>query len=176
MTASPRSLVLVDAPPASQDPLETWARLDSELARWLRTRTTLRASRGREPSPLDDVAAGLRRVRATLSTMGASLVIESVGEGAMDPKVAHLVSLTYRWAIRVARELEGIEQLDLESMAEWTHFEAFAPFALAFFDSAVAAPFASCPATNGDVAVLRREIDAVLGPLGMALTSSALAA
>ena len=33
-----------------------WDALDAELARWLRTRTSLRAARERESSPLDHVA------------------------------------------------------------------------------------------------------------------------
>lgn len=171
------SLVLVEAPSSSsQDSLDSWSLLDSELARWLRTRTSLRAARGREASPLDEVASGLRRVRATLAAMGASQLVEAAVSGASDHNVANLVSRAYRWAIRVARELEAIEQLDLEPLVEWARFEAFAPFALAFFDSAVAANFNACSSSNGDVARLRREIDAVLGPLATAMTSSALAA
>ena len=147
-----------------------WDCLDAELARWLRTRTALRAERERESSPLDDVAMALRRVRATLTFVACSATAD---EG--DAPVAALVSRAYRWSIRVARELEAIEQLGLDSMAEWQRFEAFAPFALAFFDSVLAAPFAATTKTS-EVARLRREIDAVLAPLSTAMTSSALAA
>jgi hypothetical protein len=147
-----------------------WDGLDAELARWLRTRTSLRAERERETSPLDDVAMALRRVRATLTFVACSAGTE---EG--DPAVAALVSRAYRWSIRVARELEAIEQLGLDPMSEWSRFEAFAPFALAFFDSVLAAPFAATTST-AEVGRLRREIDAVLAPLTTAMTSSALAA
>ena len=147
-----------------------WDALDAELARWLRTRTSLRAARERESSPLDDVAMALRRVRATLTFVACS-----ANASDDDAALAALVSRAYRWSIRVARELEAIEQLDLEPMAEWSRFEGFAPFALAFFDSVLAAPFASATRTS-EVSRLRREIDAVLGPLITAMTSSALAA
>jgi hypothetical protein len=60
-------------------------------------------------------------------------------------------------------------------MTEWSRFEGFAPFALAFFDSVLAAPFTAATQTP-EVARLRREIDAVLAPLSTAMTSSALAA
>lgn len=147
-----------------------WDALDAELARWLRTRTSLRAERERNSSPLDDVAMALRRVRATLTFVACSATSEDA-----DATIAALVSRAYRWSIRVARELEAIEQLGLDAMAEWSRFEAFAPFALAFFDSVLAAPFAATTKTP-EVARLRREIDAVLAPLTTAMTSSALAA
>ena len=150
-----------------------WARLDAELARWLRTRAAVRTERGREASSLDDLAMALRRVRATLTFVASSVTAARAGEG--DALTAALVSRAYRWSIRVARELEAIEQLGLEPMAEWSRFEAFAPFALAFFDSVLAAPFAATTKTS-EVARLRREIDAVLAPLTTAMTSSALAA
>jgi hypothetical protein len=67
-----------------------WDGLDAELARWLRTRTSLRAEREREPSPLDDVAMGLRRVRATLTFVACS-----VTRDASDTATAALVSHTY---------------------------------------------------------------------------------
>ena len=63
----------------------------------------------------------------------------------------------------------------LDPIAEWIRFEAFAPFALAFFDSVLAAPFAA-PTTTAEVARLRREVDAVLAPLVTAMASSAMAA
>ena len=85
-----------------------------------------------------------------------------------------LVGHAYRWAIRVARELDAIAQLDLDAMTEWTRFEAFAPFALAFFDSAVAPSLAGVRLI--EAARLRRDLDAVLALLVMARTSSALAA
>jgi len=141
--------------------------LDAELARWLRVRTTLRATRNRDASALDEVATAIRRVRWTLNAM-ASETGETTGER------DSLIARTYRWAIRVARELEAIEQLELDSMTEWTHFEAFAPFALAFFDSALAPAFAG--SGTFETARLRRELDGVLSPLTIARTSSALAA
>lgn len=147
-----------------------WDALDAELARWLRTRTSLRAERERESSPLDDVAMALRRVRATLTCVACS-----ANGSDDDAALAALVARAYRWSIRVARELEAIEQLDLDPMAEWSRFEGFAPFALAFFDSVLAAPFAATTKTS-EVARLRRELDAVLSPLIVAMTSSALAA
>ena len=147
-----------------------WDALDAELARWLRTRTSLRAERERESSPLDDVAMALRRVRATLTFVACS-----AHGGDHDATLAALVSRAYRWSIRVARELEAIEQLDLDPMAEWSRFEGFAPFALAFFDSVLAAPLAATTRAS-EVARLRREIDAVLTPMTAAMTSSALAA
>ena len=147
-----------------------WDCLDAELARWLRTRTSLRAEREREASPLDDVAMALRRVRATLTFVACS------ASGSRDDlELASLISRAYRWSIRVARELEAIEQLGLDPMAEWMRFEGFAPFALAFFDSVLAGPFAATTKTS-EVARLRREIDGVLAPLTTAMTSSALAA
>jgi hypothetical protein len=142
--------------------------LDAELARWLRARTTLRATRDRDDSPLDAVAMTLRKLRATLSF--------TASHGASnDASVVAVVARTYRWSIRMARELDTIEQLALDPLAEWTRFEAFAPFALAFFDSLLAAPL--CDATTStDVARVRRDVDAVLAPLAIAMTSSAMAA
>jgi hypothetical protein len=148
-----------------------WDCLDAELARWLRTRTALRAERERDASSLDGVALALRRVRGAL-TFAACSVTAGDDEEAV---VSALVSRTYRWSIRVARELEAIEQLGLDPIAEWGRFEAFAPFALAFFDSVLASPFEAATKT-AEVARLRREIDAVLAPLTTAMTSSALAA
>ena len=70
-------------------------------------------------------------------------------------------------------DTEKFEQLSLEPMAEWTRFEAFAPFALAFFDSVLAAPLAGATRTN-EVVRMGREIAAVLAPLVTAMASSAM--
>jgi hypothetical protein len=146
----------------------TWKQLDAELARWLRVRTTLRASRQRTESPLDGTAMALRRVRATLGFIGA-------GVNTDDTSTIALVTRAYRWAIRVARELQAIEHQELDAMNEWTALEKFAPFALAFFDSVLAAPFAAAD-DSSEVARLRTEIDAVLAPMSIAMASSAMAA
>lgn len=145
-----------------------WDKLDAELARWLRLRATVRAAHDREASPLDEVAFGLRRVRSTLSFVAS-------GVEADDAKTHALVTRAYRWSIRIARELEAIEQLELDPMTEWTRFESFAPFALAFFDSVLAPPLATAPRTS-ELARLRRDIDAVLAPITVAITASAIAA
>jgi hypothetical protein len=142
-------------------------RLDAELARWLRARSTLRATGDRDESPLDEVAMALRKLRATLAFTAGNATSN-------DAPVLALVSRTYRWSIRMARELEAIEQLALDPLAEWIRFEAFAPFALAFFDSLLAAPLAAT--TTAEVARMRREVDAVLAPLVTAMASSAMAA
>jgi hypothetical protein len=141
------------------------ADLDAELARWLRLRSSLRASLGREASSLDGLAMGLRRVRGVLGAMDTNA----------DEAFASVVSRSYRWAIRMARELQTIEQLGLDPTQEWARFEAFAPFALAFFDSALAAPFAATRSTP-DVMRLRHEIEAVLAFFSVAMMSSAWAA
>ena len=141
--------------------------LDAELARWLRVRTTLRATRNRSVSALDEVAAAVGCVHATLGAMSAS-------PDETDSDIDSLVARTYRWAIRVARELEAIEQLELDTMSEWVQFEAFAPFALAFFDSALHPAFAGT--TTIAAARLRRDLDGVLFPLTTARISSAMAA
>ncbi|CAN5925037.1 hypothetical protein BH11MYX4_BH11MYX4_27610 [soil metagenome] len=153
--------------------VESWGDLDAELARWLRMRTALRAKRVREDSSLDGMAMALRRVRVSLEAMGDSAA--SVASGERDPRLTTLVSRGYRWAIRIARELDTIEQLDLDAVQEWTRFEALAPFAQAFFESALAGPFAAVPRTM-DVARLERDIDAVMAPISIALMSSAWAA
>jgi hypothetical protein len=145
-----------------------WDSLDAELGRWLRVRATVRAANDREASALDEMAIDLRRLRSTLS-----FVASGVDED--DATTCALVTRAYRWTIRIARELDAIEHLALDPMAEWSRFESFAPFALAFFDSVMAAPFAAAAKTP-ELARLRREIDAVLAPLAMAITSSALAA
>lgn len=142
--------------------------LDAELARWLRLRSSLRASREREASPLDGIAMSLRRVRSTLSFVAA-------GADRDDPTMTALVSRAYRWSLRIARELEAIEQLALDPIQEWARLEAFAPFATAFFASLLGGPFASARRTP-ELARLRREMDFVLAPLSLALTSSAIAA
>jgi hypothetical protein len=149
----------------------SWDNLDSELARWLRLRASRRAARNREASPLDGTAFALRRVRATLDFMASTIVNETPE----DASVVALTSRAYRWAIRIARELEAIEKLEMDALTEWARFEAFAPFALAFFASVLAAPFAKAPASV-EVARLRREIDAILAPLATAMTTSAMAA
>ncbi len=142
--------------------------LDAELARWLRLRSSLRASRAREASPLDGIAMSLRRVRSTLSFVAAS-----ADKG--DPTMTALVSRAYRWSLRIARELEAIEQLALDPIQEWARLEAFAPFATAFFASLLEGPFATARRTP-ELARLRRELDFVLAPLSLAMTSSAIAA
>jgi hypothetical protein len=149
----------------------SWVNLDAELGRWLDLRTSLHDAAGRPPSALDEVADHLRRLRTTLAFTAGGI---DDGDDD-DARTQALVSRAYRWSIRVARELEAIEHLELEPVAEWSRFEAFAPFALAFFDSVLGAPFADAPATR-DVLRLRRDLDAVLAPLTMAMTSSALAA
>jgi hypothetical protein len=143
-------------------------RLDAELARWLRARSTARAMGNRDESPLDDVATALRKLRA-------SLAFTAKQAAPNDASVLVLVSRMYRWSIRMARELEAIEQLTLDPLGEWTRLEAFAPFALAFFDSLLAAPLAATT-TTPEVARMRREVDAVLAPLVTAMASSAMAA
>jgi hypothetical protein len=157
------------------DPVSTWETLDAELARWLRTRAATRAARDRDPSPLDAVAMSLRSVRSALGTMTESLRANDQ----METQALAVVSLTYRWAIRVARELESIEQLELDPLDDWTRFEAFAPFALAFYDSALAPVFAASTGRTGperrDVfgtARLRREIDGVLASLSNAFAAA----
>jgi hypothetical protein len=131
--------------------------LDLELGRWLRTRTCIRYALARPASPLDETSMALRAVRSALGGMDSSPV----------------VLLAYRWAIRVARELEAIEQLQLDGAQEWSRYEAFAPFALAFFDTALAKGLAG---PGGNVAQLRHAFDAVIGSLTLAMQSSALAA
>ena len=143
-------------------------RLDAELGRWLRARSTKRAMRTQDESAMDDVAMALRKVRASLSFAAAPTTSN-------DASVVALVTRAYRWAIRMARELEAIEQLSLDSTAEWARFEAFAPFALAFFDSMVAAPLTAATPT-ADVVQVERAIDALLAPLVTAMRTSALAA
>lgn len=145
-----------------------WDQLDAELGRWLRIRATVRAARDREVSALDEIAFGLRRVRTTLGFVASGIDMD-------DAVGCALVTRAYRWTIRIARELEAIEQLELDAVAEWSRFETFAPFALAFFDSVMAAPFARAEKTP-ELLRLRRELDAVLAPVSVAITSSALAA
>ena len=161
------------APPSHDAASDTWADLDAELARWLRMRTALRAKRSGEESSLDGMAMALRRVRVSLEAMGDSAMSSATAE--RDPRITSLLSEGYRWAVRVARELDIIEQLSLDTTREWARFEAFAPTAQALFDSGLAGPFASAPRTL-DVARLERDIDAVMAPVSIALMSSAWAA
>ena len=142
--------------------------LDAELARWLRARVAQRAMCDRDDSPLDEVATALRKLRATLSL--------TMSNATADDTTMHTVAVrTYRWSIRMARELDAIEELRLEASTEWTRFEAFAPFALAFFHSLLGTLLTA--ATN-DMAVarLRRDIDVVLSPFLVAMASSWMAA
>ena len=110
----------------------------------------------------------LRRVRVTLESMSAT-------PHALDDSVRALVSRCYRWTIRMARELDTIEALELDPIREWARFEVFAPFARAFFESALSGPFDAATRT-ADVARLRRDIDGVMAPIRIALMSSAVAA
>ncbi len=143
-------------------------RLDAELARWLRARSTLRATRDRAESPLDVLALALRKLRATLSfTVGSAIT--------NDVAVLAVAARTYRWSIRMARELDAIEQLGLDPMTEWTRFESFAPFALAFFDSLLGTLLDEA-VDEMAVARLRRDIDVTLSPFLIAMTSSSMAA
>jgi hypothetical protein len=145
-----------------------FARLDAELARWLRARATTRATNDRQASPLDEVALGLRKLRATLSNAAGQTSLS-------DGSFAALLSRTYRWSIRMARELEAIEQLGLDPMTEWSRFESFAPFALAFFDSLLAPTLAAATRTP-EVVRVGRNVDGVLASFVTAMTSSAMAA
>ncbi|MDB4942070.1 MAG: hypothetical protein JWP97_1604 [Labilithrix sp.] len=173
MLRQPRHARLVALPLPSVAPAttpEAWAALDAELGRHLRARASHRASRAStESSALDGMVMALRRVRVTLETM-TSLVSDDP-----DPAAATLVSRAYRWSIRVARELEVIEDLELDALREWTRFESFAPFARAFYDSALAGPFGTAP-RSADVLRLRRDIDGVMAPIRIAVMSSAVAA
>ena len=152
---------------------DTWADLDAELARWLRMRTALRSKRSGEESSLDGMAMALRRVRVSLEAMGDASVNSTTGES--DRRITNLLNEGYRWAIRMARELDIIEQLGLDTTREWARFESFAPSAQALFDGGLAGPFAAAPRTL-DVARLERDIDAVMAPVSIALMSSAWAA
>jgi hypothetical protein len=176
MTSSHRPFALYSVSiPSSRPsaPVDTWAGLDAELARWLRDRSSRRAQRSRVDSSLDGMAMALRRVRGTLEAMSDSAT--AADDDDRDPTLATLVSRAYRWAIRVARELEAIEQLELDPLEEWARFEAFAPFARAFFESALAGPFAAATQTAA-VSRLQRDISAVMAPISIAMMSSAWAA
>ncbi len=164
-------LALIPLPSAALDNApEAWATLDGELARYLRVRTSHRAMRNRsESSALDGMVMALRRVRVSLEAMTAR------GADDLEPGTAMLVSRAYRWTIRVARELEAIEDLELDPINEWARFEAFAPFARAFYESALAGPFEGV-VPDADVARLRRDIDGVMAPIRIAVMSSAVAA
>lgn len=152
---------------------DTWADLDAELARWLRMRTALRSKRSGEESSLDGMAMALRRVRVSLEALGDATANHPTGE--RDRRVTDLLSEGYRWSIRMARELDIIEQLGLDTTREWARFESFAPAAQALYDSCLAGPFAAVPRTL-DVSRLERDIDAVMAPVSIALMSSAWAA
>ncbi len=145
--------------------------LDSELARWLRARVAQRATCDRDDSPLDAVAMALRKLRATLSMTVSNTSDPTVNDAPMQAVAAR----TYRWSIRMARELCAIEELGLDVLTEWTRFEAFAPFALAFFHSLLGTPLTEA-ANDMAVARLRRDIDAVLSPFLIAMASSSMAA
>lgn len=145
-----------------------WENLDAELGRWLRVRPAARTARTRETSSIEAIAHDIRRVRKTLAFVASRL-------DAHDARTCALVMRTYRWSIRVARELESIGLHQLDAIAEWSRLEAFAPFALAFHESVIARPFADAP-KSPELARLSRDVDAVLAPLMTAMTSSALAA
>ena len=129
-----RPLALVPSPVVSRRRVRRTSRsrlgrLDDELGRWLRGRTALRAARDRDASALDGVALRLRRVRAAVATLACAVAAASEGDAirARGPGRAR-----YRWAIRIARGDRGHRgSSQLEPMAEWARFEAFAPFALA---------------------------------------------
>ena len=171
--SKPVMLLSLSSPPAATTPSDTaidgWGTFDAELANYLRERTSRRATRsGREASALDGMAMSLRRVRVTLESISST-------PSAHDDTVKALVSRCYRWTIRMARELDTIEALDLDPIREWARFEVFAPFARAFFESALSGPFDVATRT-ADVARLRRDIDGVMAPIRIALMSSAVAA
>jgi hypothetical protein len=170
-TQAPFSLHAV--PSSSASPAESWDDLDAELGRWLRMRDGLRTKRSDEPSSLDGMAMALRRVQMTLEAMADATA--TAAPGTHDARIAALVTRAYRWAIRVARELDTIEQLELDSLQEWARFEAFAPFAQASFEGSVRAASAGLPRTP-DVVRLERDLDAVMAPVSIALLSSAWAA
>jgi hypothetical protein len=142
--------------------------LDAELARWLRARVAQRAMCDRDDSPLDEVATALRKLRATLSLTLSNATAD-------DATMSTVAVRTYRWSIRMARELDAIEELGLDPLGEWTRFEAFAPFALAFFHSLLG-PLFTDATSHMAVSRLRRDIDVVLSPFLIAMTSSSMAA
>jgi len=147
--------------------------LDAELSRFLRARTTAaaKAQGDASASSLDGLAKAIRQVRASLSAAASGAV--------RDEAVSAFVVRAYRWVIRVARELEAITALEVHAIAEWERLEAFAPFALAFYDSAVAVDFAvldAHPVTRAAVRSVRRDLDAIVALIEVARASSALAA
>jgi hypothetical protein len=142
--------------------------LDAELARWLRARVTQRAMCDRDDSPLDEVATALRKLRATLSLTVSNAT-------ASDATMRAVAVRTYRWSIRMARELDAIEELGLDPVGEWARFEAFAPFALAFFHSLLGTLLTDAT-SHMAVARLRGDIDVALSPFLIAMTSSSMAA
>lgn len=145
--------------------LDRFDRLDEEASRWLRYRAVARAEKSRGPSPLDGLALSLRKLRTSLA--------DSYGDTARDENVALVIDRAYRFVIRVAKELEGIERDDLDSMEEWGRLESFAPFALAFFERVLDAPLRKAA---GSASFLRSDIAEVLETFRSALTSSAIAA
>lgn len=149
---------------ARESSVARFDRLDDEASRWLRYRAVARAEKSRFPSPLDGLAIALSRVRTTL---GAAYV-----DGANDERVARVVERAYRFVIRVARELETIERADLDSMDEWSRFESFAPFALAFFDRMLEPPMREADGAT----FLRADLAPVLEIFRSAMQSSAIAA
>lgn len=117
---------------------EHWTRLDRELSRVLARRAQRRAAREEGPSPLDAVAHCLRRLRAAVGAVtAASAPLVAARYRAGDRAHAHLVARTYRWSLRVARELEAIEERATSAEAAWERFRSFAPFALASLRASV---------------------------------------
>lgn len=159
--AHTRGMTTETAPSSSQARMD---RLDDEASRWLRYRAVARAEKNRAPSPLDGLAMSLRKVRTSL---GAAYAVEG-----QDETIALVVERAYRFVIRVARELETIERADLDAMDEWSRFEAFAPFALAFFDRMLEPPMRRADGA----AFLRADLAPVLETFRSALQSSAMAA
>lgn len=146
--------------------LDRFDRLDEEASRWLRYRAVARAEKSRGASPLDGLALSLRKLRTSLSE-------GRHGDAANDENVALVTERAYRFVIRVAKELEGIERDDLDAMEEWARLESFAPFALAFFDRILDAPLRKAA---GSASFLKGDIAEVLETFRSALSSSAMAA
>lgn len=142
----------------------TLEHLDDEAGRWLRYRAIARAEKARTPSPLDGVTMSLRRLRTKLGSVAAC--------GVSDPRLSTVCDRGYRFVIRVAQELEAIEREDLEPMDEWQRFEAFAPFARAFYETILARPMERA----GGASFIRDDVEAILGTVDDAMASFALAA
>jgi hypothetical protein len=149
---------------APHSSLARFDRLDDEASRWLRHRAVARAEKCRPPSPLDGLAMALRNVRTTLA--------EAYAGGAKDERVSLVIERAYRFVIRIARELETIERADLEPMDEWSRFESFAPFGVAFFDRMLEPPMRQA----GGATFLRADLAPVLDVFHSAMQSSAMAA